>query len=90
MAKIEDENEVEQEQILDETVDTVTEEDVEEAETDETEEDEKVLTGNRQCKGLFAMYPVSDFTQDENYSDTYLKQRGLFKGDVEEAAPEGE
>lgn len=35
----------------------------------------------RECKGLFAKYPVEDFTQDEKYCDTYLKQRGLFKGE---------
>lgn len=50
-------------------------------EEDEPEEDQDAL---RKCKGLFADFPVSDYTQDKRYSDTYLKQRNLYKEVTEE------
>ena len=35
----------------------------------------------RQCQGLFVIKDASEFTQNENYSDAYLKSKGLFKGE---------
>jgi len=35
----------------------------------------------KQCQGLFMMIDGDDFTQNEKYSDTYLKSKGLFKGE---------
>lgn len=53
---------------------------VETEELDETLEEEEVdPNSTRICQGLYAAYPVSDFTQNKKYSDTYLKQKGLFK-----------
>lgn len=37
--------------------------------------------GRRQCQGLFVMKEASEFTQNEKYSDEYLKSKGLFKGE---------
>lgn len=72
---------------LDETVDTFTEEELEETETTETEETEEIpeeqetVEEIRECKGLFIRIPASEFTQNERYSDRYLKSKGLFKED---------
>ncbi len=38
----------------------------------------------RYCKGLFSMLTADQFTQEENYSDQYLKSKGLFKEDDQE------
>ena len=65
--------------IVDETISTVTNT-VEEDETEvETEEEEEKEVETRECKGLFARLPVTEFTQNEKYSDRYLKSKGLFK-----------
>ena len=48
-------------------------------ETPEEKEEEVDPNETRICQGLFAAYPVSDYTQNKKYSDTYLKQKGLFK-----------
>ena len=44
-------------------------------EIDQVEEDDP----RQYCNGLFAWFNKSDFTQDDRYSDVYLKQKGLFK-----------
>ncbi len=41
-----------------------------------------VKEGLQYCNGYFAFYPASDFTQDEDYCDTFLKLKGLFKDDL--------
>ncbi len=84
MAEInKDENETTE---LVEELDTTTEEESPETEIDEAEKDEAtveeptpVAKGRRTCKGLFAKMDASEFTQNENYSDRYLKSKGLFK-----------
>ena len=35
----------------------------------------------RECKGMFIRIPASNFTQNANYCDEYLKSKGLFKED---------
>jgi len=34
------------------------------------------------CQGSFRMMTSPEFTQDKNYSDEYLRSKGLFKGDI--------
>ena len=46
-----------------------------------TEVAEEKSKKRRQCKGLFTMVDEDLFTQNENYSDEYLKSKGLFKED---------
>ena len=45
--------------------------------TEEEKEEEEVI--KQYCKGSFRMMFSTDFTQNENYSDDYLKSKGLFK-----------
>jgi hypothetical protein len=52
--------------------------------TESVEEEEDTGPIRRKCKGFFAFYPTSDFTQSEDYCDTYLKSKGLFVGDIDE------
>jgi len=42
-------------------------------------EEEKEEVIKQYCKGSFRMMFSTDFTQNENYSDDYLKSKGLFK-----------
>ena len=44
-------------------------------------EEPKAKLARKQCQGTFAMMDGEDFTQNEKYSDTYLKSKGLFKGE---------
>ncbi len=39
---------------------------------------EETIDGPQYCKGSFRMLTASCFTQNENYSDDYLKGKGLF------------
>ena len=40
--------------------------------------EEETVDGPQYCKGSFRMLTASCFTQNENYSDDYLKGKGLF------------
>ncbi len=53
-------------------------------EYDNVEVPEGETEKTRMCLGLFAKLAISDFTQNKNYSDTYLKAKGLFKETEEE------
>ena len=45
---------------------------------------EETIDGPQYCKGSFRMLTSSCFTQNEDYSDDYLKSKGLFKAEGEE------
>ena len=58
--------------------------DIDEDEDDDDEEEELDIDEDekRYCNGSFRMLTGKEFTQNEDYSDDYLKSKGLFK-DVE-------
>ena len=84
MAEITENVETENEEEIDQTEleeleieELETEDDIEGESGKEEECEEKVTP--KYCKGSFRMMRSIDFTQQENYSDDYLKSKGLFK-----------
>ncbi len=51
---------------------------------EEVEKEPKEVS--RYCKGTFCWHPVEDFTQNKDYSDPYLKSKGLFLDEDESNA----
>ena len=46
-------------------------------------EDYTPVVTKQYCQGSFRMMTSPEFTQDKNYSDEYLRSKGLFQSDTE-------